>query len=164
MLGYPSPSLQIIVQYSISFFQRQYSRLFCYNAAISCGFFPGQVFSPGPDQVREERLSKAHRVRKKNAFSSLPLEGKVPSAHTGRMRWKACVFAGSGKVAPVGAAIGRPPVGSGCISRTSDARPYGSSNALPFVGSDAHIAPPTSSVVCWCSMKTYFFDKLSSRT
>ena len=35
-----------------------------------------------------------------NTFSSLPLEGKVPSAHTGRMRWKCCVSAGSGKVAP----------------------------------------------------------------
>ena len=34
----------------------------------------------------------------------------MPSAHTGRMRWKSCVFDGSGKVAPVGAAIGRPPV------------------------------------------------------
>ena len=43
-------------------------------------------------------------------FGFSRLEGKVPSAHTGRMRWKSCVFDGSGKVAPVGAAIGRPPV------------------------------------------------------
>ena len=43
-------------------------------------------------------------------FGFSRLEGKVPSAHTGRMRWKSCVFDESGKVAPVGAAIGRPPV------------------------------------------------------
>ena len=41
------------------------------------------------------RLSKNHMSKKGNAFSSLPLEGKVPSAHTGRMRWKSCVFDGS---------------------------------------------------------------------
>ena len=55
-----------------------------------------------------ERLPKKHDARAQ--IESLPLEGKVPSAHTGRMRWKSCVFDGSGKVAPVGAAIGRPPV------------------------------------------------------
>ena len=54
-------------------------------------------------------LSKNHMPRIENAFSSLPLEGKVPSAHTGRMRWKCCVSAGSSKDATVGAAIGRPP-------------------------------------------------------
>ena len=37
--------------------------------------------------------------------------------------------AGSSKVAPVGAAIGRPPVSSSDVLRTSDARPYGSSIA-----------------------------------
>ena len=35
---------------------------------------------------------KNHSARKETAFSSLPLEGKVPSAHTGRMRWKSCNF------------------------------------------------------------------------
>ena len=40
-------------------------------------------------------------VRKKIAFSSLPLEGKTPSAHTGRMRWKACVFDGNHCFFPV---------------------------------------------------------------
>ena len=50
-----------------------------------------------------ERLPKNHDARAQ--IESLPLEGKVPSAHTGRMRWKSCVFDGSGKVAPVGASI-----------------------------------------------------------
>ena len=37
-----------------------------------------------------ERLPKKHDARAQ--IESLPLEGKVPSAHTGRMRWKSCVL------------------------------------------------------------------------
>ena len=37
-------------------------------------------------------LSKKQNARKENASTSLPLEGKVPSAHTGRMRWKSCIL------------------------------------------------------------------------
>ena len=46
--------------------------------------------APSPEGAL--RLSKKHSAGKENAFSSLPLEGKVPSAHTGRMRWKSCFF------------------------------------------------------------------------
>ena len=37
-------------------------------------------------------------------FKSLPLEGKVPSANTGRMRWKSCIFDGKFFFLPVPAA------------------------------------------------------------
>ena len=46
-----------------------------------------------------ERLPKNHDARAQ--IESLPLEGKVPSAHTGRMRWKSCVFDGSSCFFPV---------------------------------------------------------------
>ena len=68
-------------------------------------------------------------IRRTGVTKSLSLEGKAPGAHTGRMRWKCCFSAGSSKVAPVGATIGRPPVSSSDVLRMSDARPYGSSIA-----------------------------------
>ena len=75
------------------------------TSSVSCAdSFPsrGSHFSSPdlPPSIRlplegKVRLSKNHTARIVNAFVSLPLEGKVPSAHTGRMRWKSCVYVGT---------------------------------------------------------------------
>ena len=66
---------------------------------------PSMACSGRRYKAKSLRLSKNCTSRKENTFSSLPLEGKVPSANTGRMRWNSCVFDGNSKVVTIGAAI-----------------------------------------------------------